>query len=295
MQDWLAEETITARTGADRRRLTWLRQNGLIPPPRRQSRGLHKGTASWYPPVTIEMIRRIDALKAKTRNADHWRWCLWLEGFPIEIGKHLAASIDEILEPFAGIRDAGDLDNALLSTRLRRPGKRNTVPAKRSAGRLLYARVRKPAAWHSLLSWSGGIGLGFDVDGTAFDAVVRAFKLPADWRLPPIDKSNASLAVLKDALLNMSPAEIEQGRKDMSVVSELADRLCRFSEAEHAPAWLKFLRGGWDEFISRAMLVAFLTMLRRSPDTAEGVDNAVNAVRWLLPKLATLEAKADAA
>jgi len=288
MDDWLTEQMVIARTGTTGRRLTWLRQNGLIPQPRRRSRGLHKGTVTWYPPITVEMIRRIDALTTETRFAEEWRWRLWLEGFPINIVSYLVACIDATLAPLTSIHDAEELDSVLLTTRGRRSRVRNFVPAREAALRVLYDRVRVPDRWYSLLSWAAGIALGFDAIGTeGWDTVKRAFNLSNDFAVPPIDKSNASVAVLRETLSNMSPDEIEQARKDMSVVSGLADWLRHSAEARHAPELLKFFRRAWDEFTFRAMLIAFLTMLRRSPETADGVDKVINTIKWLSPRLET--------
>ena len=97
-EDWIAERELIARPDVGRRRrLRWLRDEGLIPTPRKRSRGLHKGTASYYPPVTVAMLDRIKALAEVRRDADEWAWHLWIEGFPVTgIGERLAKHLDRL-------------------------------------------------------------------------------------------------------------------------------------------------------------------------------------------------------
>jgi hypothetical protein len=86
-ENWVSEPELIAATGANRHNLIRWRQQELIPRPRRRFLGFGVGTASEYPPVTIDMIRRLDALRHKSRNIDDWRWQLWLDGFPIDIDR----------------------------------------------------------------------------------------------------------------------------------------------------------------------------------------------------------------
>lgn len=279
----LTDREIVAETGVSPRRLTWLRQNGLIPSPRRRSRGLHKGTLSLYPPVTVAMIRRLDGLAAEWRDADEWLWRLWLEGYPIEIGKRLAAKIGETAELFAGIDSPEKLDTLLTTARARRSRKRNFVPARESAGRIIYNRVRQPAAWHSLLYSTVAIalGIGANGDGNWFETVKRALKLPADWPAPQIDSGNASVAVWQNTLMHMSRTEIERARLDCVAISNIADWFSELGEIRNAPLFLRFFHRQWNDFTFRAGIVAFLVILRRSPEISANIDTLVNALNWL--------------
>jgi hypothetical protein len=283
MEGWLTEAGLVAETGASPRRLTWLRQNGLIPRPRRRSRGLHKGTLSLYPPVTVAMIRRLDELAAERRDADEWLWRLWLEGYPIEIGKRLAAKIGAAAELFVGIDNPEMLDTLLTTVRAKRSRKRNLVPARESAGRIIYSRVRQPAVWHSLLYSTLAIALSIDANGgdNWFEIVKRALRLPADWRAPQIDSGNASLSALRNTLTQMSPAETDRARLDCVAISKLSDRFSGLADIRNAPLFLKFFHRQWHDFTFRAALVAFLVILRQSPEISPNIDMLVNGLNWL--------------
>jgi hypothetical protein len=222
------------------------------------------------------MIRRIDALAANSRNADQWRWSLWLEGSPIEIGKHLAAIIDAKIRPLPGIRDAGDLDSALLSIPMRRSSKRNFVPPKGTAIRILYDRVRKPETWHSLVSGLASIALGFDSCSRTetLEELKHGLDLPAYLTVSPIDTlqidmASISTAALKHALLNMSADETEQAKLDMVKID---DWLSAIGETGEARVLLTFVRLLWSNLLVRAVCVAFFVIFRKSPEISAEID-----------------------
>jgi hypothetical protein len=284
MEEWLTEQDVIDQTGASRRRLTRLRQSGLIPSPRRRSRGLHKGTASDYPAGTVAMIRRLDGLAAERRDAGEWLWRLWLEGYPVEIRKHLAARLDKAAALLAGIDSPEKLETLLTTARVKRSRKRNIVPARETAGRLLYDRIRRPSDWFSVLYWALSVALGFVTDAdssSAFETVKRALKLPADFGSPQFDSGNASLAALTDALLRMSDDEAERARLDCIVLSEVANRLSAIGEGRSAPILLKFFHRQWRKLTVRAGVVAFLVILRKSPEISANIDTIIQMLKWL--------------
>jgi len=75
--------------------------------------GFAIGTASYYPPIAVPMIKRLDELRQKTRNPDEWLWRLWLEDFPADIllwtDERLAAEQKKL----APIRNDRDLETVI--------------------------------------------------------------------------------------------------------------------------------------------------------------------------------------
>ena len=96
--DWISETDLRAATGVvdeDRktfhRNLVNWREHGLLPQnydgsivPAVRPLGVEIGNEAFYPPITIEMVRRIDELRQRG-TIDHWLWQLWLDGYPIDI------------------------------------------------------------------------------------------------------------------------------------------------------------------------------------------------------------------
>ena len=82
--DWLTEQELCAAIGINRYFLRRVRR-WLFLEPTRTFPG--RGSESRYPSIAVPMIQRFRELQRETRKIDECIWGVWLDGFPLDIGK----------------------------------------------------------------------------------------------------------------------------------------------------------------------------------------------------------------
>lgn len=276
--DWFSEEGLIAATGIGHFNLVRWRQQGLVPKPARRHLGFAVGTASFYPPITVPMIRRLDELRGQTHNVDAWFWGLWLDGYPIDIERWAGARLALLLKKASG------LDNIAEINRLA------AVAAGKSATRAdphrpLFRRLQKLDSRGSLLSAACAIGVGVeaaisfsDPNSPAWTALQTAAGLGGSALPDPeIDVEKMSLGRLRNILAGATVAEMEQARIDCKAITAAADTaervdwykartelaLPRQGGSNRPLARFECLLEIWRNFDVRAVILPFLIHLRR--------------------------------
>jgi hypothetical protein len=298
--NWLTEQELRTATGISRHSLVRLRQRGLFPKPTRVFGGRGTGSASYYPPVAVSMIRRFYELRRETRNIDECLWRLWLDGFPIDICKWA----DECLAPLqTALASVGNIED-LKKTIIERSS--STRPTRTDPRRAIYSRLRMKEDI-SLLQWGVDVMAGLapakslhDPASPAFNALKMAGGLSEDAERPDYELlvEGFSLARLRDILAGAGTAEMEQSWRDWKFIAEMAEaseavdwhatrktlNLQRTSSAQ-PPAPADFLFALWRNFYARAVLLPFLISVRRSPDHSHKLSEILAVARWALAQL----------
>jgi hypothetical protein len=114
----VCEEELIAATGISHRSLTRWRQQGLIPTIRgRHGRGPRGGrgtTGLRYPAVAVKIIHRIYELQKEYKGVEEWRWCLWIERYPVRIGPDLAGMLRQFKRLTSKIKTLDDIETKIL-------------------------------------------------------------------------------------------------------------------------------------------------------------------------------------
>jgi hypothetical protein len=275
---WLSEQVLISLTGVPRRRLVSWRQQDLIPRPERRFLGNHKGSVSYYPPVVLEAVRRLEILKIECRDVDEWRWRLWLEGFPSEIHKHLSDKVTGLVNLAKSVDNFDTLEGHL---------KGGIHPKRETAFRFLQDRVRKQPDRNTLFTWAASLGLGMDPPAALgdpstplFDILKRSVGLDGDWSAPNLP--SFSIEALRMALSDSSDAERQQSRRDWTLIDGIVTALDRGASPRDAPTLIRFFLRLWKDFRTRSLLVGGLIALRREPDYSAGIDAGLGALSWLI-------------
>jgi hypothetical protein len=278
-ESWVTEQELISATGANRHTLIRWRQKGLIPRPRRQFLGFGIGTVSEYPSVTIDMVRRLGELRHQSRDADDWLWQLWLDGFPIDLQRWLGAKLDALLKALAPLGDLDAVEAAIPDL---------PDAGRDSALRLVHGRVRSKPNRNSLTTWAVSVGMGVtpaiqlgDPDVPLFDILRQAAGLSGLWPLPDpeLNPEKLSLKALRTCIAEAEPAELDQARSDWKVISELVEMA---ESANLAFPLIRFLLLLWRDFAVRATMLAFLILIRRSPDHSRNLSSILSAAHALL-------------
>jgi hypothetical protein len=290
---WLTEDELIAQTGINHWNLVRWRGKGLIVKPITPRLGFAIGTASYYPPIAVPMIRRLDELRLASRDADEWLWRLWLEDFPADIRLWVDERLAKAQQKLSVIKNDEDLE--MVAATLPPPGRGD--PRK-----LLHKPFRRAAEPEktdhptSLMIWALAVATGIDLPATLYDPTPPLFKilkqvggLPDDgFPLPDDDLhvEQMSLDLLRKILANVKDdAEFEKAREDWKLISGLAEGTyevnwnnLRGKVSRHLrrglnktripapPPAVDYLLACWRDYTARAILLPFLIFVRRSSD-----------------------------
>jgi hypothetical protein len=216
-------------------------------------RGGRTGAEAYYPRVFIPLTWAIDQLRVRNADMNEWRLLLWLNRYPVPFiewcRKHIL--------PFAKICDeisTADINQTVVDL--------TRTPEKRSDPRRFIYRALKSKLLVPFMTWIAHVAVGQRVVRTIFDPKSPLPTAFAKLTKFSIDASSFSIGLagsgiedmsyvrLLDALDRHTPSEREQLRIDCLALTRagiLQSRLLR--------------RGA-----VRAVLVAGLILLRRSPD-----------------------------
>lgn len=206
----------------------------------------------YYPPVFVPMIRRINELRAQTRDMQDWRFRLWLERFPIDIVEYCRDRSLPLLKIMSDY-DVAKADYEITRKLPTPPHKlRPFFQLRRLLGRL---------AWNELMKWVFCIATGSRIAQSVHDpnsppreALSKLTNISATTLSACLDGSgieDMSIARLLEAIENADANELERARIDYKALGDL--KIIRFM-----PSRIKHN--------VRAFMVAALIMLRRSPD-----------------------------
>jgi hypothetical protein len=294
IDDFLTEQELCAASGMDRYALRRIRRWLFINPLRTFGRG--KGSLSYYPRSVVPMFRRFHEVLSQTRSADQSFWTIWLEDFPVEIGKWADARLAEFEKLFGKLASADELDTAIDAIS-------RTKPSRTSLRSSISSRLRLKEEF-SLLRWAAAVAAGaappkslYDPVSPPFDALKQSAGLSGDWGAPDAELRIESfdLRRMRDVLREATPAEMEQARDDCKVVEELAEaskaidwfavrkalNMQRTSSGQ-PPAPVYFFVKQWRDFSARAVVLSFLIYVRRLPDYSHKVSEILAVARTVL-------------
>jgi len=294
-EGWLDEAELVAATGINHWNLVRWRGKGLVVKPINPRLGFAVGTASYYPPIAVPMIKRLDELRQSTRNPDQWLWRLWFEDFPADIRLWTDDRLAAEQKNLAPIRNDRDLETIISAI---------PAPGRKDPHRLIYKPFNRTSDRHkgdhpkSLMFWAAAVAAGIDLPASLYDPMPPLLKilkkaggLPDD--MPPPDDDlhveQMSLAFLRKILASVkNEAELERARSDWKLISCLAERAnvidweglmrglprrVRRSLTKRRlpppPPAVDYLIACWRDFTARAVLLPFLIFIRRSPDHAQ--------------------------
>jgi hypothetical protein len=268
---WFSETDLRAAIGvADEDRKTFhrnlvnWREHGLLPRlydghtvPFIEYRGVGIGNEAWYPPITIEMVGRINELRSRGGDMDRWLWQLWLDGYPIDIIGWCRTRLAR-LHPLIS-KDGKEL----VDFATRKPEKRSDP--RRSFYRRLMAR-----GWLGLMTWTVHIAIGRRPPESMFDplsrplrALARIIGIRTD---PSIIRAGLAGSGIEDMSItqllavldeDISAAELHKVREDCWVLSH-SDKLSGVIR--------RIFMAMWRSLTCRAGLLPLLILLHRSPD-----------------------------
>lgn len=278
--DWISETELRAGVGVvdedrskfHRNLLNW-RQHGLLlrrfdgrEVPMVRHDGVGVGNEAMYPPITIELVRRINELRRRGRNIDIWLWQLWIDGLPIDIVDWCRTRL------LAHLEILSDVDETLVID----AGTRK--PAKRSDPRRSFYRRLKVKGWFALVTWAISVGIGARLPQSMFDpasspgaALGKLFQSsvgPPSIRDRLIGSSVEDMRISRLlAILNEATAtELENVRKDCCALARAGERRDIIGLV---------LVAVWRHMPTRAILLPGLIAIRRSPDHQVGLAAAL--------------------
>jgi hypothetical protein len=273
---WLTEEQLIAETGVGPFSLDRRRREGLVPWDRRFL-GFEVGTCTVYPPIAVQMIRRLQELQQAFKGVDRWRWALWLEGYPVDI----IPSHDRLLllKSRAEALAKGNIKTAVVGV----VGK-GRLRAKRLQP--IFSHVRERQARQAILEWSFAVGVGAVPSTSIYTPGSRAAKAfnkatsAGQTPDPSLEIEKISLERLHQIITSASVSDIELARLDCNRVASLVslagsldwrsvrDILGVTRQGAPASPIAPFERliGLWDNLDFRACLIPFLIFVRSRPD-----------------------------
>jgi hypothetical protein len=296
----VSKQEVLAATGISARNLVHWRGLGLVPEPVQVHFGGSRGSISYYPPITIPMIRRLCDLRQQTRDARTWLWQLWCEDFPVDIKAWGDARLARLEAALSGHDYEGV--TALAAT----VSKATVSKRKSPAGRLVFDRIKNRNNRQSLISWALAIAAGlrqqpslYNAEPPLLDLVLKGVGLPSN-ALPP-DKGlrveQMSITELRKILASADDGEIEQARRDWQTIVGLVDaaehidwnmvwpiieplvrgvtgsarpppskrtRKARRRRPLPPPGIVEFLLALWRDISVRAVFLSYLISVRRS-------------------------------
>ena len=276
--DWLTEQELCAELCINRYYLRRVRR-WLFLEPGRTFPG--RGSESRYPSVAVPMIRRFRELQHETRKIDECIWGVWLDEFPLNIGKWADRRLERLQIQLNAIQQ-GDDENLLRAA----IDASATTPTRTSTRRPIHNRLQRREEV-SLNLWAVAVAAGllpakslYDPASPSLAALNQAAGFdgksgPPD---PELRVENFSIAQMRAVLAGASNSEMEQSRRDCKKISEIvaASRgidwhavrkaldVQRTSSAQ-PPAPFEFLVSMWRNFDFRAAILFFLVWVRRSP------------------------------
>jgi hypothetical protein len=284
---WIELGALLAATGTDKRTLSNWRQRWLVPRPVTIPLAGGIGTASYYRPETVAIIRRVQELRRLSHDANEWLWQVWLEGYPVDITAWAKRRLDAMAALLAASCDSEVAADGILAA--------------------FDGRIRKASDGRSLLDWALSAARGGDAMGglrgaepPVFALLLKAAGLPDNTPLPDRELIGAlSLARLSEIVSGMSEGEIAQARRDWQTIAGLVEgaalvnwdvvmpvigtiiantigaapeppswraRKARRKRPHSPPAIVRFLSARSRDHDFRATALAFLAVLRRSAD-----------------------------
>jgi hypothetical protein len=269
---WISETQLRVAIGtADEDRETFHRNlvnwraNGLLPRsydghkvPFSLPLGFPIGNEAYHPPITIEMVGRINELRQCGGDMDKWLWQLWLDGYPIDIIGWCRTRLTNLDGELIN-KDAKDL----VDDATRKPKKRSDP--RRSFYRRLMAR-----GWLAAMTWAVHVAIGTRPPESILDpvsrprsALARVFGITTD---PSVIRAGLDGSRIEDfgitrllAVLNedIGAGELYKVREDCWVLSH-SDKARTLI--------LRVLAAMWRSVNCRAVLLPGLILLHRSPD-----------------------------
>lgn len=274
--DWLTEEQLIAETGIGAFTLDRRRREGLVPWSR-QFLDFGVGTRTVYPPIAIPMVRRVQELQRQVKGVDHWRWALWLEGYPVDI---VQWHRDRLL----GLQNRAE---ALAKGKIK-----TVVETVSGKGRLrgkpvqpIFNRLRQKQARQAVLEWSVTIGVGsvppasFHTPGSPTAKALSKATAATQPPDPSLEMEKMSFARLHKIITGASVSDIELARVDCNRLAGLIklaasldwhrvrDALGVTHQGGPASPIAPFERliGIWENLDFRACLIPFLIFVRSQP------------------------------
>jgi hypothetical protein len=174
------------------------------------------------------MIGRLCELQRQTRNADEWRWQLWLDEWLPEIPDICAWALKRLERDLALAENAGPAGIAEAAARAA-----ITKPRPSDPSRAIFNRVPKPTDRHAILSWVGAIFAGQEQQASLhhaeppiFDIGLKAMGIPRSELPPPkLGIDRMSVAWYREILATTEGREIEQARRDWQAIARLTEAL----------------------------------------------------------------------
>jgi hypothetical protein len=221
--------------------------------------GFAIGNEAYHPPITIEMVGRINELRQRGGDMDKWLSQLWVDGYPVDIIGWCRTWLTNLQKLING--DVNDF--ADLATR---------KPGKRSDPRRIFYRRLMARGWLAVMTWTVHVATGtrppesiFDPVSRPLSALARIFGIttdPSDIRAG-LDGSRIEdfsitrlLAVLNE---DIGAGERNKVREDYWV--------CSHSDKVRPRTLItRILAAMWRSDTCRAGLLPALILVHRSPD-----------------------------
>jgi hypothetical protein len=270
---WISEAQLRAATGtADEDRKTFhrnlvnWRDHGLLPKsydghtvPFSLPLGFAIGNEAWHPPITIQIVGRINELRLRGGDMDKWLWQLWLDGYPIDIIGWCRKRLTNLHE--LTNRDVKDLVDLAIRK-----------PEKRSDPRRIFYRRLMARGWLAAMTWAVHVAIGarppesiFDPVSRPLSALARVFGITTDSSVirAGLDGSRIEdfsiprlLVVLNE---DIGAGELDKVREDCWILSHC-------DKVRPRTLITRILAAMWRRVSCRAVLLPGLILLHRSPD-----------------------------
>jgi hypothetical protein len=301
---WLPLGAVFA-AGIDERTLTNWRERHLIPRPAivPTPRG---GTATYYPPETPAIIRRVRELQRQSRSAAEWLWRLWLEGQPVEMLPWARRRLEALASKVEKARGTVTSEELQEYAKRRRVYDGRTMSPSQEAELLdaaldtvigEFTAIERADTFYTLLKVAGLPDTG-------------AFPLP-ELELIELLSPRRQAAVVIEA----TEDEAEQARRDWQAIERIvmaAERVdwdavmpavrpfiakvtgappdppswrarkAKRKKPRPPPAIVGRLLETWRNFNGRAMVLAFLIGARRDEATSKRITELFAQVEWVL-------------
>ena len=262
------------------------------------------GTASYYRPETVAIVRRIRELRRQTRSADDWLWRLWIEGYPVEILPWAKRRLEASAKKIEDVRRDVSRKDLAQHVAKRRTFDGRTISPKQEVG-LLDAAL------------SAGAGKADGFQPSAFGTLLKVAGLsPQRFPHPEVELVEM-LAVERQSELVASATEdeAEQARRDWQAIARLVEtaeavdwaasmpaiepaiaritgeqsdppswraRKANRARPQGAPATIGLLLDQWRDYDGRAMMLAFLIGARRDRNRSKRITELIALADWAL-------------
>jgi len=218
--------------------------------------GFGIGNEAYYPPIMIQMVRRIDELRQRGGNMDRWLWQLWIDGFPIDV---VGWCRDRLIK-MQGFTNLDEKELTVAATR----------KPKRSDPRSSFYRRLFGRGWLSLMTWALNVAIGarppeslFDPKSPPRSALARIFGVGTDPSIISVGVAGSQIEEISLPRLmailyeEIGADELQRVREDCWVLSH-----CHKGNT----LIVRVLAAMWGRVSCRAVLLPGLIILHRSPD-----------------------------